>query len=193
MKILKNTIGVMVAAMAATAVKSLFTLHGSSLHRTIIANGTTVNIEYMAEAFLYCWGQHSHITHLENYKVLWQTARNNKTVWTYEEGRQVYTIGCKEHIPHCQLVFHDFDITVAGEYQCVEILGGRVTNLTRVSVQVSNYSTGVPEEFCDILDNMTSGPPQQPCWVPSLPGCQHNTTSVCKHLYKPQRTTSVDE
>lgn len=78
--------------------------------------------------------------------------KNNRTVppLPYPKWSPVFTTGCDYFVPHCYLVFHDFDYTLAGNDTCVVHHFGNVTSSANIQVKLSNKTEDLGECIRDL-------------------------------------------
>ncbi|XP_068220103.1 uncharacterized protein [Palaemon carinicauda] len=100
----------------------------------VIVNGTSADIGFMNNAFVYCRIQLPE-THdfLHHYTIEWHNSLGN-TVPTWRQDAHVYTLGRGSHVPHSYLVFQDFTSSVSGDYSCSVKRNGVVLSSSRIAV-----------------------------------------------------------
>lgn len=111
-KLLSGAVAVCLASLAV----ALPTTHRSSA-QAVIFNGTSVTIDYMDNAFVYCSAQVSN--ELYRYQVEWR-GPTGATVHRWSPGNSnVFSLDSTNHVPHSYLVFHTFLGVFADDYTCV--------------------------------------------------------------------------
>ncbi|XP_064094787.1 uncharacterized protein LOC135207118 [Macrobrachium nipponense] len=101
----------------------------------LIVNGTSAEIGYLDNAFIYCRIQLSQAQDfLHHYTIEWQNS-SAETVPTWSQDAHVYTIGRGSHVPHSYLVFQDFTSSLSGNYSCSVKRNGVALSSSRIAVR----------------------------------------------------------
>ncbi|XP_050707061.1 uncharacterized protein LOC126992394 isoform X1 [Eriocheir sinensis] len=80
----------------------------------VIANGSSVAVAPLAEAFLFCWVDAAAAVQ----EVEWRDAAD-KPLPSWTPGADAFQLGRGRHLPHAYLVLADFRQDLAGVYTCV--------------------------------------------------------------------------
>ncbi|KAG0711351.1 hypothetical protein GWK47_020773 [Chionoecetes opilio] len=103
----------------------------------IIANGSSVAVPYMCEAFLFCSVAEP------TCQVQWRDPSNAPLpAWSPTASR--YHLGSGKHLPHDYLVFHDFLQEQEGLYTCVARCGAGQEGRASVTLTFEPQSVPCP-------------------------------------------------
>ncbi|XP_064094788.1 uncharacterized protein LOC135207121 [Macrobrachium nipponense] len=101
----------------------------------VIVNGTSAEIGFMDNAFIYCRIQLPHAQDsLHHYRIEWHNS-SEETVPTWSQDAHVYTLGSGSHVPHSYLVFQDFTSRLSGDYSCSVKRNGVALSSRRIAVR----------------------------------------------------------
>lgn len=102
-----------------TTLSASLTLHHKSFSQAVIVNGTSVDIGYMEQAFLFCKAKVMTVDNLHEYQVQWRNSTGDPVDRWSNNNCYIYSLGTGTHVPHSYLVLQYFSSTYAGDYTCV--------------------------------------------------------------------------
>ncbi|KAG0729709.1 hypothetical protein GWK47_029799 [Chionoecetes opilio] len=103
----------------------------------IIANGSSVAVPYMGEAFLFCWVAEP------TRQVQWRDPSHAPLpAWSPTASR--YHLGSGKHLPHAYLLFRDFRQEHEGVYTCVARGGAGLEGSASVTLTLQRPSVPRP-------------------------------------------------
>ncbi|XP_050707058.1 uncharacterized protein LOC126992391 [Eriocheir sinensis] len=106
---------------------------GPAAPQPVIANGSSVAVAPLAEAFLFCWVDAAAAVQ----EVEWRDAAD-KPLPSWTPGADAFQLGRGRHLPHAYLVLADFRQDLAGVYTCVARSEAGVEGRASVAVSLDD-------------------------------------------------------
>lgn len=126
-----------VLALATSSTPSTFPPHKPSTSRgeAVIKNCSTICLPFLANAFVYCFGDAREKPHLR--RVVW-TDPQGQDVLPWAPGRHAFVLGNNSFLSHSYLVFRDFNVTLEGTYWCSVVANGSSAGRASIRILVSS-------------------------------------------------------
>lgn len=127
--------GVVAAILCLAASAGSFPVEEGPSGHAVVMNSSVIELQVMAEAFVYCTASGTRLDLLHLYGVEWFD-RHDVLVPRWAAERQgVSSLGVGASLPHSYLVFHEFGERSAGRYTCKVSFLGAVVSSASVTVR----------------------------------------------------------